>query len=35
MPEIVVAALTIRRVQQEREREAAGEIWQEAKNVPS
>ena len=35
MPEIVAAALTIRRAQQEREREAAGEIWQQAKDMPS
>jgi integrase len=31
MPEIVVAALTTRRAQQERERVAAGEIWQQAR----
>ena len=35
MPEIVVAALTIRRAQQERERLAAGEIWQQTKDMPS
>ena len=35
MPEIVFAALTIRRVQQERERVAAGEIWQQTKDMPS
>ena len=35
MPEIVVAALTIRRAQQERERVAAGEIWQQTKDMPS
>jgi integrase len=35
MPDIVVAALTIRRAEQERERVAAGEIWQQTKDVPS
>jgi integrase len=35
MPEIVVAALTIRRAQQERERETADEVWQQAKDMPS
>jgi integrase len=35
MPEILVAALTIRRAQQERERVAAGEIWQQTKAMPS
>jgi integrase len=35
MPDIVGAALTIRRVQQEREREAAGEIWQQTEEMPS
>ena len=37
MPEIVVAALIIRRAQQEqaRERVAAGEIWQQTKDMPS
>jgi integrase len=35
MPEIVFAALTIRRAQQERERVAAGEIWQQTKDMPS
>jgi integrase len=35
MPEIVVAALTIRREQQERERVAGGEIWQQTKDMPS
>jgi integrase len=35
MPDIVVAALTIRRVQQNQEREVAGEIWQPTKVIPS
>ena len=35
MPEIVVAALKIRRTQQDRERKAAAEIWQQTKDVPS
>jgi integrase len=35
MPEIVVAALKIRRTQQDRERKAAAEIWQQTKGVPS
>jgi integrase len=35
MPEIVVAALKIRRTQQDGERRAAGEIWQQTKDVPS
>jgi integrase len=35
MPDIVVAALTIRRVQQETEREADGEIWQQTEEMPS
>ena len=35
MPDIVVAALTIRRAQQDQEREAAGEVWQQTKDMPS
>jgi integrase len=35
MPDIVVAALTLRRAQQDGEREAAGEIWQQTKEMPS
>ena len=35
MPDIVTAALKIRRRQQDEEREAAGEIWQQTKDVPS
>ena len=35
MRDIVAAALTIRRAQQERERVAAGEIWQQTKDMPS
>jgi hypothetical protein len=35
MPDVVAAALTIRRVQQDRERETAGEIWQQTKDIPS
>ncbi len=35
MPDIVAAALTIRRVQQDGERETAGEIWQQAEHMPS
>ncbi len=35
MPDIVAAALTIRRVQQDAERETAGEIWQQAEHMPS
>jgi integrase len=35
MPDIVAAALTIRRAQQEWAREAAGEIWQQTKDMPS
>ena len=35
MPDIVVAALISRRVQQEREREAASEIWQQTEEMPS
>jgi integrase len=35
MPDIVTAALKIRRGQQDEEREAAAEIWQQAKDVPS
>jgi integrase len=34
MPDIVAAALTIRRVQQDGERETAGEIWQQSKDMP-
>jgi integrase len=33
--DIVTAALKIRRTQQDEEREAAGEIWQQTKDVPS
>jgi hypothetical protein len=35
MPDIVAAALTIRRVQQAEERETAGEIRQQRKDMPS
>jgi integrase len=35
MPDIVSAALMIRRTQQDRERESAGEIWQQTKDMPS
>ena len=35
IPDIVTAALKIRRGQQDEEREAAGEIWQQTKDVPS
>ena len=35
MPDLVAAALKIRRVQQERERETAGEIWQQPNDTPS
>jgi integrase len=35
MPDIVAAALKIRRTQQDREREAAGEIWQQRNGMPS
>jgi integrase len=35
MPDIVAAALTIRRTQQDREREIAGEIWQQTNDMPS
>jgi integrase len=35
IPDIVTAGLKIRRGQQERERVAAGEIWQQTKDVPS
>jgi integrase len=35
MPDIVAAALRIRRTQQDREREAAGEIWQQTNAMPS
>ena len=35
MPDIVAAALTIRRAQQDGERETAGEIWQQTKDMPS
>jgi integrase len=35
MPDIVAAALMIRRTQQDREREAACEIWQQTKDMPS
>jgi len=35
MPDIVAAALRIRRTQQDREREAAGEIWQRMNAMPS
>jgi hypothetical protein len=35
MPDIVAAALTIRRTQQDGEREAVGEIWQQRNDMPS
>ncbi|HVD81561.1 MAG TPA: site-specific integrase [Propionibacteriaceae bacterium] len=35
MPDIVAAALKIRRVQQDGERKAAGEIWQQTNDMPS
>jgi hypothetical protein len=35
MPEIVPAALTIRRTQQDGERKTAGEIWQQRNDMPS
>lgn len=35
IPDIVTAALKTRRGQQDEEREAAGEIWQQTKDVPS
>ena len=35
MPDIVVAALTLRHAQQDGEREAAGEIWQQTKDTSS
>jgi len=35
MPEIVPAALTIRRTQQDGERETAVEIWQQRNDMPS
>jgi integrase len=35
MPDIVSAALRIRRAQQDGEREAAGEIWQQTNGMPS
>ena len=35
IPDIVTAALKIRRGRQDEEREAAGEIWQQTKDVPS
>jgi hypothetical protein len=35
MPDIVAAALMISRAQQDGEREAAGEIWQQTKDMPS
>jgi integrase len=35
MPDIVAAALSIRRTQQDGEREAAGEIWQPTNDLPS
>ena len=35
MPDIVVAALTLRRAQQDQERETAGEVWQQTKDVPA
>jgi hypothetical protein len=35
MPDIVAAALTIRRVQQDGERETADEVWQQTKDMPS
>jgi integrase len=35
MPDIVSAALRIRRAQQDGEREAAGEIWQQMNGMPS
>jgi hypothetical protein len=34
MPDILAAALTIRRPQQDGERETAGEIWQQAEHMP-
>ncbi len=35
MPNIVLAALTIRRAQQDGERDAAAEIWQQTESMPS
>ena len=35
MPDIVSAAMMIRRTQQDGERESAGEIWQQTKDMPS
>jgi integrase len=35
MPDIVAAALTLRRAQQDQERKAAGEVWQQTKDIPS
>jgi integrase len=35
MPDIVAAALTIRRVQQDGERETADEVWQQTNDMPS
>jgi integrase len=35
MPDIVAAALKIRRTQQDGERSAAGEIWQQTNDTPS
>jgi integrase len=35
MPDIVAAALMIRRTQQDGEREAASEIWQQTDDMPS
>ena len=35
MPDIVAAAVMIRRTQQDGEREAAGEIWQQTNDMPS
>jgi hypothetical protein len=35
MPDIVAAALMIRRTQQDGERKAAGEIWQQTNDTPS
>jgi integrase len=35
MPDIVAAALKIRRAQRDGERETAGEIWQQRKDMPS
>ena len=35
MPDIVAAALMIRRTEQDEEREAAGEIWQQTNDMPS